>query len=245
MEEDVLPPFAQFKVVQEDLPVQGRDYFDFRPHQRLFDTPCAVARVYKTTAPTYSLTLDAQASRDSADKPLIYRWVILRGDESRIKIEKLEEKGSVVEITVPWHHRRPVHPGSPLESNRVDVGLFVGNGEHWSAPAIFSVYFPDNQKRVFDENGRLLSIDYNIDNYVDPFLDNARNWSDQYRYDEKGKLLGWTRLRADEEDQQFSVDGELVLESAKDGTPVRSVPVRYVPKKLAGDKVIIEQSPPR
>ncbi|MGE4550620.1 MAG: hypothetical protein AAEJ57_04460, partial [Opitutales bacterium] len=53
LEDDALPPFAQFKVVREDLPVPGRDYFDFRPHQRLFDTPCAVARVYKTTAATY------------------------------------------------------------------------------------------------------------------------------------------------------------------------------------------------
>jgi hypothetical protein len=139
LEIDSLPPFAQFKVAKEDIPVSGRDYFDFRPHQRLFDTPCAVARVYKTTAATYSLTLDAQGSRDLAGKPLVYRWVVLRGDDSRIEIEKLEAKGSVVEIKVPWHERRPVLPGSALESNRVDVGLFVGTGDHWSAPAILSI----------------------------------------------------------------------------------------------------------
>jgi hypothetical protein len=191
------------------------------------------------------LTLDAQSSRDINGKPLIFRWVVLRGDGSRIEIEKLEDKGSVVEVRVPWHDRRPVLPGSALESNRVDVGLFVGNGDHWSAPAILSVYFPDNQKRTFAEDGRIESIDYSIDNYVDPFLENSRNWRDDYRYDDKGNLLGWTRFRKDEAEQQFSVDGYLVLEATKDGTPIRTVPVRYIPKKIEGDQVIIEQSPPR
>jgi len=245
LKEDSLPPFAQFKVAQEDIPVPGRDYFDFRPHQRLFDTPCAVARVHKTTAATYSVTLDAQGSRDLDGKPIVYRWVVLRGDDSRIEIDKLDGEGSVVEITVPWHERRPVSPGSSLESNRVDVGLFVGNGEHWSPPAILSVYFPDNQKRVYDEKGRVLSIDYTLDNYVDPFLESPRNWRDDYRYDKKGKLLGWTRSREDEEKQQFSPEGHLVLESAEDGTPVRTIPVRYVPKKMEGNKTFVEQSPPR
>ena len=125
------------------------------------------------------------------------------------------------------------------------LSLFVGSGEHWSAPAILSVYFPDNQKRVYDEGGRVLSIDYTLDNYVDPFLENPRNWRDDYRYDEKGKLLGWARSRKEDEKQQFSAEGHLVLESAKDGTPVRTVPVRYVPKKINDDKVVVEQSPPR
>ena len=123
--------------------------------------------------------------------------------------------------------------------------MFVGNGDHWSAPAILSIYFPDNQKRTYDEEGRVLSIDYSLDNYVDPFLESPRNWRDDYRYDDKGKLLGWTRSREDEEKQQFSTDGQLVLESAKDGTPVRTVPVRYLPKKVSANKVMVEQSPPR
>jgi hypothetical protein len=245
LKEDELPPLAQFKVVREDTPVPGRDYFDFRPHQRLFDTPCAVARVYKTSAATFQLTLDAQASRDLAGKPLTYRWSVLRGDESRIEIEKLDGEGSAVEITIPWHHRRSVAPGSVLESNRVDLGLFVGNGSHWSAPAILSIYFPDNQKRVYDKQGRVLSIDYSLDNYVDPFLENSRNWRDDYRYDDEGKLLGWTRSRKAEEKQQFSADGHLVLESAADGTPIRMIPVRYLPKKIEGNEVVVEQSPPR
>ena len=245
IKEQSLPPFAQFKAMHEDQPVPARDFFDFRPHQKLFDTPCAVARVYKTTAPTHSITLDAQGSRDLAGKELTYRWVVLRGKEDEIKIDKLDEDGSVVEITVPWHHRRPVLPGSALESNRVDVGLFVGNGEHWSAPAIYSVYFPANQKRVFDENGRLSSIDYGQDHYVDPFIDNVRNWRDEYRYDDKGKLLGWTRFHKEEEPQLFTPEGLLVLESAQDGTPIRTVPVRYLPKKLPDERVSVVQSPPR
>ena len=44
---EVLPPMVQLKVLEEDRGVVGRDYFDAGPRERLFDTPCAVARVVK------------------------------------------------------------------------------------------------------------------------------------------------------------------------------------------------------
>ena len=238
---DSLPPLAQLKVSKEDIPVLGRDFFDYRPHQRLFDTPCAVARVYKTIAGSIRFTLDARVSRDLTGKPLSYRWEVLRGDVERILIEKQDANESVVEVTIPWHERRPILSGSKLESNRVDIGLFVGNGEHWSAPAFLSVYFPDNQKRAYDKQGRPQTIDYTLTHYVDPLIDNPRNWSDSYRYDDNVSLVGWTRHRKNREPQEFTPEGRLVIEKGKDGSPTKTSAVRYLPRKDNGGKFFIRQ----
>jgi hypothetical protein len=241
---DSLPPFAQFKVIKEDMPVPGRDFFDFRPHQRLFDTPCASARVYKSTASFLRFTLDARASRDLGGKPLSYRWEVLRGDPERILIKEKDATGGLVEVTVPWHERRPVLPGSAMESNRVDIGLFAGNGEHWSAPAFFSVYFPDNQKRVYDDRGHILSVDYSLNNYVDPFVDTPRKWRDEYKYDENGTCVGWTRFHKDDgEGQEFTADGLLVVDKGEDESKGKTKPVRYVGRQLKGGRVVLVQEP--
>ena len=239
---DSLPPFAQFKVVKEDTPVPGRDFFDFRPHQRLFDTPCASARVYRSTASSLRFTLDAGASRDLSGKPLSYRWDVLRGDPERILIEEKDANGSRVEITIPWHERRPVLSGSAMESNRMDIGLFVGNGEYWSAPAFFSVYFPDNQKRVYDDRGQVLSIDYSLDHYVDPFVDTPRKWQDKYKYDDEGTCIGWTRFHKGEKlAQEFTADGLLIIDTGKNESKVKTKPVRYVGRQLKGARTVLIQ----
>ena len=226
-------------MLEEDRPVPGRDFFDFRPNQRLFDTPCACARVYKSTAGSLRFILDASASRDLNGKPLTWRWEVLRGDEGRIEIEKMDANASRVRLTVPWHGRRPVYAGSKMESNRVDVGLFVGNGKHWSAPAFFSVYFPDNQKRTYHPDGRLLSIDYSLGNYVDPVLDTPRPWRDDYRYEANGTMLGWTRFHeGEEEGQEFTSEGFLVVK----GDVRKTIRVRYQAQKL-GNRVVLVQEP--
>jgi hypothetical protein len=231
-------------VTKEDMPIIGQDFFDFRPHQRLFDTPCASARVYKSTASSLRFTLDAGSSRDLAGRPLSYRWKVLRGDAERIAIKKQDENGSIVEVTIPWHNRRPVLPDSPMESNRVDIGLFVGNADHWSAPAFFSVYFPDNQKRVYDDRGRILSVDYSLGNYVDPLIDTPREWQDQYRYEDNGSLHGWTRYRdAKVGEQEFTSDGLLVVAKNKDGSPAETTSVRYLVRKSKGDRLVLIQEP--
>ena len=241
---DSFPPLAQFKVIKEDIPVSGRDFFDFRPHQRLFDTPCASARVYKSTSGSLRFTLDASASRDLSGKPLSYRWEVLRGDAERILIEEKDANESRVEITIPWHERRPVLPGSKMESNRVDIGLFVSNGEHWSAPAFFSVYFPDNQKRTYDADGQILSIDYSSDNYVDPFIDTPRKWLDKYKYDENGSCAGWTRFhQGDKQGQEFTAQGLLVVDKGGGGSKRETKSVRYVVRKVKSGRVVLVQEP--
>ena len=241
---DVLPPMIQLKVVEEDRGVVGRDYFDIGPREKLFDTPCAIARIVKSTKYEYRMVLSAQGSKDLRDKPLTYHWAVLRGDETRIRINKLNASGSKVELIVPYHERRPIWPGNERESNRVDIGAFVHNGTYYSAPAFICFYTLDNEKRVYDDKHRIQSVDYNDpavrDNYVDPLLDFRKDWRDEYHYAGDGNLLGWTRIRGQQR-EEFTPQGFLVLEKAKDGKPAKTAEVHYRGKPGPNGVQILEE----
>jgi hypothetical protein len=228
---ETLPPMVQIKVLEEDLGAPGRDYFDVAPRERLFDTPCAVARIVKSTKYERRMVLSAEGSKDLRGKPLKYHWVVLRGDESKIHIRTLNAEGSRAELLVGYHERRPIAPGSPRESNRVDIGVFVHNGVYFSAPAFVSLYTLDNEKRVYDPQHRIQMVDYADpavrDNYVDPLLDFRKDWRDEYHYAGDGKLLGWTRIRGDKR-EEFTAEGRLVIEKDAAGRPTKTAPVRYV-----------------
>ena len=159
-----LPPAARLTVREEDLPIAGRDYFDIHTTERLADTPAVVARIWRGTQPKRRIVLSAESSTDVNRRPLTYRWSILRGDESRIQIKPLNDSRSQVELTVGYHERRPVLPGSAMESNRVDIGLFVNNGVYWSAPAFITFFSIDSESRTYDAQGRLLEMGYGTGN---------------------------------------------------------------------------------
>ncbi|MGM0485702.1 MAG: TPR end-of-group domain-containing protein [Planctomycetota bacterium] len=228
---DSLPPMLQLNVVEEDEAVVGRDYFDVTSRERLFNTPCAIARVVKSTRYTRRMVVSAEESKDLDGKPLTYRWVLLRGDPERVRINKLNDSGSKAELLVSYHPRRPIAPGAKMESNRVDIGCFVHNGQYYSAPGFICFHYLNNEKRVYDDKNRILVVDYTDpeykDNYVDPLLDYRKDWRDEYHYDEQGNRSGWTRIRDDQE-QEFTADGRLILEKNAAGEPTKTTPVRYV-----------------
>lgn len=236
-----IPPLAHISVTEEMEEFPGRDYFDIGPRQKFITTPHAIARIHKTTALEYSITLDASTSADLDERKLTYKWTVLRGDNKRIKIEPTDKSGSKVKISVPWHERTPVQKGSKLYSNRVDIGLFVSNGTHWSTPAIFSIYHPDNQTRKYSADGRILSVKYDPSIYTDPRIDAPANWTDIYKYNDDMKLLGWTRTRKDSEPQSFTPEGRLILASNEKGEPTRSTAVAYVPKRQPNGIFHLEQ----
>lgn len=244
MTPESLPPMVQLKVIEEDQAVVGRDYFDMGPRERMFDTPCAIARVVKSTKYDRRMVVSAQASKDLDGKPLTYHWIVLRGDADRIRINKLDDDGSQVELIVPYHERRPISSGSKMESNRVDIGVFVDNGQHYSAPGFVCFYYLDNEKRVYDDQHRIQVLDYTDPavkgRYVDPLLDLPKDWRDEYRYADDGSLLGWTRIRG-EDRQEFTADGELILEKDDDGKPSKTTPVRYIAKRGKGGSATLEQ----
>lgn len=241
--EDVPPPVV-LQVKEEFQPVLGRDYFDYEARgEQLFTTPCAVARVMRSTALTRRMVVRAEPVTEFAKKPLTYHWVVLRGDPKGVTIKPLDKEKREVELMVAWQERRPVEVGSKLESNRIDIGVFVHNGKYYSAPSFITYFSLDNQKRFYDENKRLTTMDYTEKNYVDPLLDVKKPWLDQYHYDDKGRPIGWTRLR-DTKKQEFTVDGATVEEKDAKGRAIKARTVRYESKAaMPREAPTLEQQP--
>ncbi|MFH0937783.1 MAG: hypothetical protein V1899_00630 [Planctomycetota bacterium] len=103
-----------------------------------------------------------ETSFDPNQHPLTFHWVTLRGDAEKIKIKPLNEARSRAEILVSYHDRQPIAPGSPLESNRVDIGVFAHNGMYYSAPAFITLVSLDHEARTYDTDGRILEIGYSM-----------------------------------------------------------------------------------
>ena len=228
---ETMPPLVQIKVVEEDKPVSGRDCFDAGRGEKLIDTPCAIARAVRSVKYYRRMVVSAEPSKDPGDRKLQFFWSVLRGDPERIKVKRLNDRGSVIELLVPYHQRAPIAPGSPIESNRVDIGAFVHNGAYYSAPAFVTFYYLDNEKREYDEENRIRVVDYAdpevSKNYVDPTIDIKRDWRDEYDYDESGELTGWTRIRNGAK-EQFTAKGLLIVSRDTEGRPNQARRVRYL-----------------
>lgn len=162
MKVDSIPPMIQLKVVEEDKPESGRDYFEPGALTELLgDTPAAIGRVVRGGSYVRRMIVSAEESFDANKQPLKYHWVVLRGDAERIQIKPRNEAGSVVEILVPYHDRSAVAGHHlKIESNRVDIGAFVHNGTYYSAPGFVCFHTLDNEARTYDDRGRLLEIGY-------------------------------------------------------------------------------------
>ncbi|MCE9530532.1 MAG: hypothetical protein K8T89_05285 [Planctomycetes bacterium] len=158
---ETIPPMVQIKVVEQDTPENGRDYFEPRGlTEKLGDTPEVIARIWRGKDERRRMVVSAVDSYDLNKKPLTFTWVVLRGDEKRIQITPKNKVGSEAEIVVKYQPRRPISTGSTMESNRVDIGVFVHNGTYHSAPAFVTFCTLDNESRAYDDKGRILEIGY-------------------------------------------------------------------------------------
>ena len=227
---DQVPPVVELNVVEESQPRQGIDYFSGGPDERFFDTPSAIARVYRSVAHDRRMVVSAGNTKDPNGRKLTFHWVVLCGDADRIRIKPANEDGSVVELVVPWHERHKVPGRDDLMTDRVDIGVFADNGMNLSAPAFVSIVFPGDQKREYDKGGHIVSIDYNdpalSKRYIDPLLFPKHDWRDTYQYDDQGRVIGWTRARAGQE-SRYTRDGARVVEADSLGRPMRAQVVIY------------------
>lgn len=156
---ETLPPMVQLKVLSENHAENAVEYFDVGASEKLADTPVVIARIVRGPAYQKRIVVSAADSFDVNNHPLTYHWVVLRGDTQRIQITP-RNGGSVAEIVVSYHERRPIVSGSPIDSNRVDIGAFVYNGHTYSAPGFITFYSLDNELRTYDADGRLLEISF-------------------------------------------------------------------------------------
>jgi hypothetical protein len=159
MKVDEMPPMIGLAAIEEDHATQGRDFFDRSSSENIADTPAVIPRICRSVAYTRRMVVSAEESYDRNGRPLEYHWVLLRGDPEKVSIKLLNAKGSRAEILVSYQDRRPIAPGAQMESNRVDIGVFVHNGVYYSAPGFVTFSFLDNEARTY-EGGRLLEIGY-------------------------------------------------------------------------------------
>jgi hypothetical protein len=157
-----IPPIALIKPVQEDVPTSGMDYFEPESTEKLADTPVVIARIFRGVNHLRKIVVSAEDSKDLNGRPLKFYWAVLRGDSRRIKIEYRSPSRSVAEITVPYQERSPISEGAALESNRIDIGVFVHNGAYYSPPAFITFYTLDNEARTYRSDGRPLEIAYGV-----------------------------------------------------------------------------------
>ncbi len=231
MQTDRLPPMVQLRVVEENSGEAGRDYFYPGPGERLFDTPAAIARIFRSVASERRMVVDASGSRDANQKALTFRWVVLQGDPSLVEIRPLDDSGSRAEIVIRWHPSYPSATRPEILSNRVDIGVFAFNQQYYSAPGLICSFSLNNEKRQYDDQGRILSVDYADSkvgrNYVDPFLDLKKDWRDEYVYSVDGRLTGWTRYQPDGKSQEFHHDGTMIVKRDALGRAAETRVVRY------------------
>ncbi|MFM8634080.1 MAG: hypothetical protein ACKOEX_04600 [Planctomycetia bacterium] len=251
---DELPPLVRVSVEGEYLGRPGIDFFDAAHGEKLFDTVSAVARIARSARFRRRMVASVAATEDPNGRPLSFAWKVLHGDEHRIRIRPLDPLGTRAEILVDWHPRG-VYPGSDLPSSRVDIGVFADNGAGLSAPAMLTWYFPPNERRVYEDvpatasadrsdniNGdsprRIVSIERlpaaDRGNYVDPMVVTPADWTDTYRYDDRGTVLGWTRSRKGG-DEEFAADGRLIVAKDREGRATKTCDVRYAREQASPD----------
>lgn len=172
---ETVPPVALIEVLSDAF---GTSAGLAGMSERLFDTPGAVARVWRGWEWEKEMVLSAATVPTSGGTGggadggtgggVAFDWVVLRGDPDRVRITPLEADGSRARIAVAWHAPRPISPRTGRTSARVDIGVFArragtrGLAESASPrgqmqahmhgpPAMLSISFPAHQSRVYAE----------------------------------------------------------------------------------------------
>jgi hypothetical protein len=239
---ETIPPMVRMKVASEDEFRLGKDYFD-PGSEKLADTPCVIARVWRASAGTRKMTVSADASFDVNKRPLTYKWVVLRGDADQIKIVPQNKEGSVVELTIPFLPRRPIFPGAELESNRVDIGVFVDNGAYPSAPGFVTFHTLDSEDRVYDDKGRIREIAYGAGEVVYAVSD-WRKWIVAAQEPATADLLRFTEAErkrlADAAPKLEALDAE--LKAARDSQKAADAHRQKAAEEAKKDPTLVDAS---
>jgi hypothetical protein len=182
--------------------------------ERLFDTPAAIARVWRGPEWEKEMLIKADAAGANETENIRYTWVLLRGDPSKVKIEPLGEDASRARLIINWHDRRPIAPRIKRQSDRVDIGVFISTPTMDSAPAFISISFPTHQQRIYAQSPagemRLQEVDYDAlasNRAYDPLLHWSAPWRDRFE-DGNGQSGGWIRsYNTGQPNVRFSADG--------------------------------------
>lgn len=234
--EDV-PPIPLLRAIQEPDCTNGVDYFEPQELTESYcPTPFNISRIARNVKlRDRKISIRADAISLFGKQSVRFRWRVLQGDPKKIHIRPLQEDGSEVEITVTEHTAVPKQPEKPdvIASTRIDIGCFAqGSGKFASLPAIYSVYYIPSEKRVFREDGQILSVDYTnpAHAYADPMLTLPKLWKDTYHYTSDGTCTGWTRASG-KKTSEFTYAGHRVLKRDTLGRPLQACAVDYLTRQ--------------
>lgn len=248
---DTIPALVRLRMLEEEAPVEGIDYFGEGLSEQVFDTPAAIGRVWRGRNYSRTFLVSAADTTDPNGRPLDFHWRLLRGDPDRVRIEPSED-GRQARITIDWQEPRPIADESPIRSARVDIGVFAGNGAFDSAPALFSMAFPAHETRRYTDRGpgggpdggpdgqpRIVSIDHadpaRAGIYADPMLMARAAWRDDYAWGPDGRFQGWRRTRPGQPPVTFDADGRLL-------TAEGPVPVAYPLRRSEAGGLVVEET---
>ncbi|MEX5730171.1 hypothetical protein Ga0609869_003524 [Rhodovulum iodosum] len=235
---DALPPLVRLTVEAEDFgPAAGLAARD----ERLYDTPSAIARLWRGHAGRREMVLSARTMPAPRGREVNFRWVLLQGDPARVRITPEGPTGERARIEMDWQPAltQTDPDGQTRRRTRIDIGVFAETGETLSAPAIVSVSFPAHQLRRYepgpDGTPRLAEVDYDAARRgapFDPLLYWSAPWRDVFVYAPDGTLAGWTRWGKNGR-EAYGADGRRLgqvtmryeIERREDDLPVlRAVP---------------------
>lgn len=231
---DAVPPMVAIRMLAETKTKPGVSFFGDGLSERHFDTPGAIARLWRGVEGARQYVVAAGAT-DPNGRPVKFLWRLLRGDPKLVDITPLKPDGSIMRATVRWHDRAPLPNRPDISGHRVDIAVFADNGVELSAPAILSVAFPSGQDRAYGYRAgayRVLSVDYRnpAGRYADPAIWPRRDWRDDYDYARDGALKGWTRTRDSGDAARFDAKGALIGAAAAPVQP--TYPVERRPDSL-------------
>ena len=197
MTPDEIPPLVVLRVLTEDFAeaagLDGRS-------ERLFDTPSAVARLWRNWEWTRSMVVSTAGTRDPNGRSLRIHWVLIAGDPERVRVVPLDADGRRARIEIDWHDAPFVSPRGGEAGARVELAAIAWNGAWFSAPAFVTVAFPAHQARVYsagpDGAMRLSAIDYDArrrDAAFDPQFWWEARWRDEPMLDPASQRIGWRR----------------------------------------------------
>lgn len=203
-----LPPMFRMMMLDEKRPTQYVDYFDPSETEIFGDTSMSIGRVVRDIAYTRKMTIVTHG-----EPGLTYRWIIVNGQEDKIRIKSLQPDGAKVNIEVDWHGVYTNRDGLPIR--RVDIACIAVRPDGvTSAPGFLSLRYLANERRTYD-NGRLISIDYRAPKsgliFEDPALTAQKHWCDDYHYNTTGECIGWTRTSDDKPIAQYNAKGERLI----------------------------------
>jgi len=163
MTPDMIPPLVQVEVAEESEPQPGKNVFEVpKPlTHKLADARVSISRVFRGALDEYGMVISLSKSADIMGRPLQLRVQVLQGDPRAVRIESSGTE-PYARLRVRW--QPPFITRTGIRSHRVDIGVFAINGSSISAPAIISFYMLPNERRFYNERGRLSEIDYHAPN---------------------------------------------------------------------------------